>query len=610
MNMTNSDIVEMLRNVAAAMVIKNADRFRIIAYEKAADSIEHLTSDVKDLWDDGKLGEIPGVGKALSDYLDELMRTGKVKHFEAMVKGIPPAVFVFLKVPNLGPRRAYQLAKEFGITEQNSAILRLKKTAKEGKIAKLEGWGSKSEAEILSSIETYRRGQIKENRMSLPFVDSLAQELMAELRKLPQVVRVDCLGSLRRKVATIGDIDLAVATNDPEKVIKAFVGLPKVRKIVDSGPKGATVLLSVGRQVDLRVQKPQAYGAMLQYFTGSKNHNIKLREYALKQGLSLSEHGIKTVGSKQLAVGSWNKSAKIYEFATEETFYKALEMPWIPPEIREDAGEIEASLTRRLPWLVQTADIKGDVHVHSNFDLKPSHDLGASSLEELLDEAARCGYEYIGISDHNPSVTNQSENEIVKIMKRRREKFEQLYSSWSNRVKPFDKAQGKRVHLFIMLEVDIDPKGKLALPESAFSEVDAIIVSVHSSFNMTKEAMTSRIISGLSHPKARILGHPTGRLLGKREGYEADWEKLFGFCVQSNKALEINAWPERLDLPDLLVRMAIGKQIKLVINTDSHHKEQMRLMTYGVDVARRGWAEKKDILNTMGYNDFSKWLKV
>ena len=603
--MSNAEIVQLLRNMAAAMLIKEENRFRIIAYEKAADAIEHLTSEVKDLWDDGKLTDIPGVGPALAQHLDDLMRTGRVKHFENTFKDLSPALFPLLLVPGLGPKRAYQLTKTFKITNPKTAISELEKVAKQNKIAEMEGWGEKSQTELLNSIETYKRGQIKENRMALPYADRLAQELIEYLDKIPGINRLDVFVSLRRKVATIGDIDMAVATTNPEGVLEAFIKYPKVRKIVDRGPKGATVLLSIGRQADLRIQAPHAYGAMLQYFTGSKHHNIHLREYALSRGLSLNEHGIKALRkthNPELKTQNYNKQLKLYEFETEESFYKVLGMEWMPPEIREDFGEIEAALNHKLPKLVELKDIKGDLHVHSNYDLKPSHDLGSSSLEELLNQAAKLGYEYIGISDHNPKMSDLTDKQIVEIMRVRHEKFEQIYTSWNKRVK-------KRVQIFTMLEVDIGPTGKLALPEAAFVYVDAVIVSVHSSFTLPRDETTRRLLTALAHPKVKILGHPTGRLLGSREGIDADWINVMEFCKAHNKALEINSWPERLDLPDRLVREAVNMGVRLVIDTDSHAAEQMTGMKYGVDVARRGWAEANNVVNTLGYNEFSKWIK-
>lgn len=601
-DMTNTEIAQLLRNVAAALSLKSANRFRIIAYDKAADSVEHLTSELKDIWDEGKLDEVPGIGPNIAESLDELFRKGKSTHFETVMKDLPPALFTLLLVPGLGPKKAFQLTKEFGINDPKTAVAELEKVAIGGKIAKLPGWGEGSQANVLSSIEAYKKGQIKENRMPLPFADGLAEELIHFLSKINGVSRVDKLGSLRRKVATIGDIDLAAATTEPESLLEVFVTHPKVRKIIDRGPKGATVLLSIGRQVDLRVQDPKAYGAMLQYFTGSKHHNIRLREYALRNGLSLNEHGIKNLRTS---------NTKVY--STEQKFYQAIGLPWIPPEIREDRGEIEVALRQAqgqspgLPILVEKKDIRGDLHIHSNYNLQPSHDLGRSTLEELLDKSAALGYEYIGLADHNPKISLK-EDEVIDIMKKRKEIYEQLWYSWSESVKKSGGTAGKRVQIFVMLEVDIDPKGKLALPEKAFDYVDAVIISLHSSFTMPKIEMTKRVLDAFSHPKAKIWGHPTGRLLGKREGADLDWEQLFEFCIKNNKALEINSWPERLDLPDLFVREAVKKGVKLVIDTDSHAADQMNGMKYGVDVARRGWAEKKDILNTLGYNEFKEWL--
>ena len=286
------------------------------------------------------------------------------------------------------------------------------------------------------------------------------------------------------------------------------------------------------------------------------------------------------------------------EFSREEDFYKYLELPWIPPELREDLGEIGAAEKGRLPDLVKLSDIKGEVHVHTDYNLEPSHDLGQNSLGEMVDKAQRLGYEYLGISDHNPSISKHTENEIVGIMKRRKADYEQIMS----------KIKSVRVKLFIMMEVDILPEGKLALPEKAFEFVDAVVISIHSSFQMPKEEMTKRVLSAYSHRKAKILAHPSGRLIGKREGYDLDWQRIFNFAKEKNKAIEINAHPARLDLVDVLVKRAVDNGNKLIIDTDSHDRESMDLMEYGISVARRGWAEKKDILNTLPYNKFKEWL--
>lgn len=587
--MTNLEIAELLRKVSAAYLILGENRFRIIAYDRAADSIEHLTSEVKDYWDDKKLEDIPGVGGGIASNLDELFRTGKSKHWEDVLGKVPEAIFPLLLVPGLGPKKAYALVKELKLTSAKTVIADLEKAAKAGSIAGMEGFGEKSQSVILEAIATYKQGAIKENRMPLPYADQIAREVMAHIQKGGHVEKINALGSLRRQVSTIGDIDIAVATNKPEAVLKHFLTFPH-QKIIDHGPRGATMLLANGRQVDLRVQTPEAYGAMLQYFTGSKNHNIQLRSLALEKGLSLNEYGIKNV-----------KMGKVKEYRTEEAFYEAVGLKYIPPELREDKGEIPAAKSGGLPDLVEAKDIRGDLHTHSSYDLQSSHDVGKNSIAELLTQADTLGYAYIGFSDHNPRA-NQSAAEITEIMKKRRYAYDRAYGSWSEKNK-------SALNFFLMCEVDILPDGRLALPEKAFDYVDAVIVSLHSAFTQERSQVTHRLVTALTtHPKVRILGHPTGRLLGSREGVDADWQEVMRVAKKHDIALEINAYPDRLDLPDILVYDAVKAGVKLSIDTDAHATEHMLLMPYGVSVARRGWATKRDIVNCMDYNNFRTWL--
>lgn len=587
---TNAAIAELLRKIAASYEIQGVNRFRIIAYERAADSIEHLTSEVKDYWDNGKLDEIPGVGGSIARNLDELFRTGKCTHWERVLSHVPAAIFPLLLVPGIGPKRAYTLVTKLNLDNPKTVIADVENAASRGLIAAMEGFGEKSQAGILESISTFKRGAIKENRMPLPYADAIAREIIAHLKTHKAVVRADALGSVRRQVSTIGDVDIAVATEEPEAVLGHFLKFPHT-KLIDRGPKGTTVLLANGRQVDVRVQKPAAYGAMLQYFTGSKNHNIRLRSYALERGLSLSEHGITSV-----------KTGELKEYATEESFYRAIGLAYIPPELREDNGEIAAAMKGELPALLDLSDIRGDLHVHSNYDLHSSHDVGKDTIATLLSNAVELGYEYIGFSDHNPRVSDQSKQQIVDIMKRRKELYEQQYSSWKDAVK-------KRIHYFLMCEVDIQPDGKLALPLEAMEYVDGVIVSIHSAFTQPRDQVTARLIAALTaHPKVRILGHPSGRLLGSREGVDADWPAVFAVAKERDIALEINAYPDRLDLPDALVCDALKNGNRFVIDTDAHAAEHMSLMRYGVSVARRGWCEKRDIVNTMGYTEFKTWF--
>jgi DNA polymerase (family 10) len=601
-HLTNLEIAELFRKMAAAYQILNENRFKIIAYERAADSIEHLTSEVKDLWDDKKLAEIPGVGTTIVSHLDELFRTGKVRHFETVMGKVPQSVFPLLSIPGVGPKKAYKLVTELKLRNDKTAIHDLQDAVKAHKVSPIEGFGEKSEGVISENIKTYRKGAVKEKRIVLSEADAIADAIISYLNKHASIQRIDVLGSLRRRVATIGDIDIAISTDKPEEAIAYFTAYPHI-KIIEQGPTGASLLFHNGRQVDLRVQDRTSYGAMLQYFTGSKNHNIVLRTYALTKGLSLSEYGIKKIRNPNIEIRNKSqKKAKLTQFSDEKDFYGYLNMEWIPPELREDRGEIDAALKQTLPHLVEDRDMKGDLHIHTSYDLEPSHDLGMNTIEEVLNSANDLGYEYIGISDHNPSTGNHTDNEITDIMKKRQEFYRKETEKWKTKHK-------KSLDIFTMLEVDIKPDGSLALPAKAFEYVDAVIVSVHTSFDMNKKDMTERIGSALlAHPKVKVLGHPTGRLLGGREGYEADWPEIFRICKDRRIALEINASPYRLDLTDSLVYDAVKHGCVFTVNTDAHSISEMDSIRYGVSVARRGWAGKRDIINTFGYNEIRKWL--
>jgi DNA polymerase (family X) len=588
--MTNLEIAELLRKMAAAYEILGENRFRTIAYDRAADSIEHSTREIKDLWSNGKLTEIPGLGTSMIGYLQELFASGKVAHFEATFAKLPPSIFPLLKISGIGPKKAFKLVTALELNQSDGVIDKLLELAAKHKISVIPSFGEKSEADIVASIAAYRKGATKQNRMILSEADMIADEIISYLLKLPEIKRADKLGSLRRQVSTIGDIDIAAATTQPEKAINHFLTYPHL-KLIEKGPSGASVVLHNGHQVDFRVQLEEKYGAMLQYFTGSKNHNIKLRTIALDQGLSLSEYGIKQI-----------KTGKVTDYSTEESIYKALNLSYIVPELREDRGEIEAAKTGKLPQIINLTEIKGDLHIHTSYDLHSSHDLGQNPLVDYLIKAEQYHYEYIGLSDHNPSVTDQSESKIIGIMKLRQAYYEQQYYSYKLSNK-------NRVQIVIMCEVDIQPDGHLALPEKAFDFVDGVIVSIHSSFNMPRAQMTQRIITALTqYPKVRILGHPTGRLLGRREGIDIDWDKIFATCLIQNVALEINAHPQRLDISDSLVREAGKLGVKMCIDSDSHAVVGMDMMKYGVSVARRGWATKNDIVNTMDYNNFISWF--
>jgi DNA polymerase (family 10) len=586
---TNREVSKLLRNVAAAYSIKDEKkhRFQIIAYEKAADSIENSPTELRELYKEEKLDAIPGVGPSIQASLEELLKTGKVKHFETILEDIPEAVFPLLDVPTFGPKKAYRLVTEFKLKDPTTVTADIVKLANEGKIAELPGFGEDSQKKILQALDKFGLGKTKTDRMVLPYAGELAKKMLEYLRKSPAVKQASPLGSLRRKRDTIGDIDIAVATDEPQKVLEHFVNYPHKERLIEKGEHSSSILVSSGKQIDLMVQPVKAFGSLLQHFTGSKAHNIKLRELALSKGLSLSEYGIKKKGEEKF---------KTYD--TEEGFYKALGLPWIPPEIREDTGEIELAKQNKLPKLLELSDIKGDFHLHSSYPIEPSHDMGVTSMENMLKRALELDYKYLGFSEHNPSISKHTKKQTLDILTKRKTFIEHLDSKYKNYIR-----------VFSLLETDILPSGDLAIDNDALSLLDGSIVSVHSSFGMDKDAMTKRVLKGLSHPKAKILAHPTGRLLNERSGYELDWEQIFDFCKKNHKALEINAWPLRLDLPDVLVREAIRHGIKLMIDTDSHDVAQMDMMEYGVSVARRGWATKDDILNAMPYNELKSWFE-
>lgn len=601
---SNKYIAHLLRSVAAAYLLKGKNKFKIIAYENAADTVEHLTRELKDLWEEKGFNQIQGIGPSIASHLDQYFKEGRSKHFEEILKDIPETVFELMKVRSIGPKRGFKLVKSLGLLNKKRLFEELKQACRQGRVARIPGFGQRSQEEILKAVEQYEKSMKLEKRMPLPYAFSIASEIVNYLKKHPKVKEVSVLGSLRRMLATIGDIDIAVKVEEEDfngegykEIIDYFIGYPKAIRIDNAGKKKASIILSPNIRVDLRVIEVSSYGAMVQYFTGSKIHNIKLREYGLAKGYSLSEYGIKKIsrGKKR----EKNK-AKVYRFSKEEEFYQFLGLQFIPPELREGTNEIDLAIKNKIPILVKKNDIKGDFHIHSNYDLKPAHDLGKNSYKEIVAKGISLGYQYLGFADHNPSFSNHSQDRIIDILKQRKLYIDEKISG----------NKFERLKIFIGLEVDILPDGKIAIPEKGIKYLDYLIVSIHSSFQMSQKKMTERVLAGLGYPKVKIFAHPTCRLLNSREGIELDWEKVFEFCLKKNIALEINSSPQRLDLPDVLVRQAVNHKVKLVINTDSHANHQMDNMFYGVAVARRGWAKKSDIINTQDLDKVRKWIEA
>lgn len=593
-NISNNEIAELLRAVAAAYQVKDKtkNRFRIVAYQRAADAIEHLSSEAKDLFDEGKLTDVSGIGESIAKHLEVIFNSGKSKDFEKILRTMPVGMFELLKVNGIGPKTAFKIASEFKLDKKN-VLQSVKKIAQEGKIRQLQGFGEESEAEILIGIKEYENKPIE--RLSLPYASQIANEIIGYLKQNTAVIEADPLGSLRRKASSVGDIDISVATNNPENVIDYFCNFPNKSRIIEKGVKTASILLPNEIQVDVMVGPPAEYGSLLSHFTGSKHHNIALREFAQKKGLSLSEYGI-----RKIKVNS-NKN-KLLKFKSEPEFYKFLGLNYIEPELREDTGEIQASLENKLPELIQSVDIKADLQIHSNFDIETSHDLGESTMEELIDKANQLNYEYLAFTEHNPSKSKHNTNQVLEILKRKREKIDQLNYSLkmkiNNRVK----------RVFNSLEIDILPDGNIPVKNDALKTLDFGLVSIHSSFKLSRVEMTKRVLCALENPKIKIFAHPTARKINHRESIELNWEEIFEFCLKNNKWIEINADPMRLDLPDFLVREAVKQEVKLTLGTDAHHKNHMDNMKWGISVARRGWATKNDIINTKSLADFEKGL--
>ncbi len=580
----NQKIAWILRLIAAAYTINKGPYFKIVAYNNAADEVEHLGVSLVDLWQQHKDMKVTNIGSSIKQHLLDLITKGESEHFNQLLRNIHPAVATLIKVPGIGPKLAYKLTQAFDFPEgDDQEILNyLIKLADTHQIGKLPRFGDKSEQRLKKLAEEYLQIHQKE-RYLLSDALQIAEPLIEHLKQLPQVEEAVVLGSLRRRLATVGDIDIAVKSSAAREVFDSLTKYPFFKSFEVVGGNKGRVVLKNGLRVDVIIAPPADWGSLVQYLTGSKFHNISLREYALKKGFSLSEHGIKDIRHK-----------KLHHFAKEEDFYHFLGMEWIEPELRENRGEIEAALKGALPHLITLEDIKGDLHLHSSFNIKTNYDLGRDSVLTLAQRAKEKGYEYIAITDHLPRPT-LSVNEKRELIKERNDLITQA-----------EKETGIRI--FKSLEVDILPNGELALEEEIIKLLDFLVVSVHTSFALDMTKMTERVIKGLSHPKAKFLAHPTGRLLNKRSGYRLNWSVLFEFVQENNKALEINSTPERLDISDEVAFSALKAGVKLVINTDSHSVQSMDWVRYGVWVARRSWAEKSDVLNSLPCQQLEKWL--
>jgi DNA polymerase (family 10) len=562
-DMKNTEVARVFQDIADLLELKGENVFKIRAYQKAARAIEYYPRELKIMIDEGEdLQSIPGVGEAIAKKATELVTSSKLGYYENLKAEFPSGVTNLLTIPGIGPKTANKLSTELGI----SSVDELERAINEGRVAELFRLGEKTADNILHQIQALRR---KDQRIPIGEALPIVEEILGALRSVPGVRNITPAGSLRRFRETLGDIDLMGTADKPKEVIDAFVALPHVRQVLAQGSTKATVIVSGGLQVDLRMVEHDSFGSLLQYFTGSKQHNISLRERERKQGLKLSEYGITVIAT-----------GKLEKFSTEEEFYHRLGLQYIPPELREAQGEIEKAEHGAIPKLVELSDIKGNLHTHTEWS--DGHD----SIEEMALAAKDMGYQYIAITEHS---VGRGIAHGLDVDRLRRQVAE-------------IRALNKRlvgIHVLTGIEVDIRADGSLDLPREILSELDIVIAAVHSAMNQSEEKMTRRVINAIENPDVDVIAHPTCRLLGEREPVAIDLETIFRAAVKYNKILEINAMPDRLDLKDIHAFRARDLGVKLAIGTDAHSIAHLGFMRFGVGVARRAWCEPQHILNTV-----------
>ena len=571
--MENKSIADLLTEIADILDIQGENPFRVRSYRNAARTIADMGQSVRAMVRAGEdLEQIPGIGKSLQEKIEEIVSTGKCGFLEELRAKVPPALTELLKLEGLGPKKVKLLYDELGV----DSVDRLEKSAQAGKLRDLPGMGLKTEEKVLKSIEQYRAGM---GRFKLSVGFTYAQALLEYLKGIPGLKRLDPAGSFRRHRETIGDLDLLAICGRGCKVMDRFTTYGDVAEVISEGETKSSVRLKCGLRVDVRVLEEESYGAALHYFTGSKAHNVAIRERAKDLGLKVSEYGVFRA-----------KDEKRLSGANEEDVFKAVGLPFIPPELREDRGEIQAAEKGKLPKLIELGDIRGDLQMHT------SATDGKNTIAEMAQKAKEMGYAYLAITDHSKAVRVAGGLDEKRLAKHLQE---------------VEKAGGKIPGIRILkgVEVDILADGSLDLKDDILKECDVVLASVHSRFNMEEGEMTRRIIKAIGNPHVSILAHPTGRLILEREAYKVNLKEVFQAAIDHGVVLEINAYPDRLDLRDVDARMAKEMGARLVISTDAHSTGQLELMKFGVFTARRGWVEARDVINTLPLPPLLKILR-
>lgn len=572
----NQEIAKIFYGIANYLRMDKVD-FKPFAYQKAAMVLESMEEDVREIYKKGGLDgleEIPGVGKNIALKIEEYIKTGKIETYERLKKRTPVDLNDLISVEGMGVKKAKILYQKLGIRNLKD----LEKAAKAHKIAPLFGFGEKTEKNILEGIAFLKRDK---GRFLFGEIAPLVEKIIRRLEKVKEIKKISLAGSLRRKKETIGDVDILAVSKNPAKVMDYFVSMPEVVKVWSKGGTRSSVRSKDGFDMDLRVVPEKSYGSALQYFTGSKEHNIMTRRLAIDKGLKLNEYGVFR-GSKMIAG------------KTEEEVYKAIGLCFIPPEMRENQGEIEAAQKGKLSVLIGYNDIKGDLHCHSDWDG------GDNSIKEMAKAAQEIGYQYIGISDHTKFLRIEQGLDEKQLAQQRKE-----IDGLNERLKK----SGSKFRILQGAETNILKDGSIDIKDEALEKLDYVIAGVHSAMKMDKEAMTGRIIKAMKNPHIDIISHPSGRLIQKRDEYQIDFDRVLKVAKETGTILEVNANPMRLDLKDIYVKKAKEAGVKMLINTDAHHYSQMRFMEFGIAQARRGWAEKKDIINTQPIEKLLKYLK-
>jgi len=568
--MKNQEVARIFNEIADILEIKGENPFRIRAYRRAAQNIDGLSKDIKDMAED-ELRKIPGIGADLAEKIREYVTTGMLGFYEDLKKEVPSGLIDLLNVPGLGPKTAKMLFERLGIKDINE----LERHAKEGRLKGLPGIKAKTEENILKGIEMLKR---RRGRFPIGRVLPIAEAIIDSLLKGAAVRRISVAGSLRRWKETIKDIDILAVSENPPQTMNAFIRLPQCKEVLMKGSTKSSIVTEEGIQVDLRVVEEDAFGSALAYFTGSKAHNIRLRDMAIKRGLKINEYGIFDV-----------KTGRRLGGRNEEDVYRLLGLPYIPPEMREDLGEVEMAIEGKMPDLIGYNDIRGDLHVHTK-DSDGSHD-----IEEIAGAARSRGYKYIAITDHSKSLgiaRGMSAEEVIE---------------QSKRIKAINKKL-KGIRILSGIELDIRGDGSLDYPDEILKGLDIVVASIHSGFRQSRQQITERLVSAMKNPYVSIIAHPTGRVIGEREEYEVDMDEFLRVAKETSTILEINAYPMRLDLRDIYIKRAKEMGISFVISTDTHIDYQLDFIRYGIGMARRGWLERGDVINTYPYNELMKRL--